>query len=157
MKQAIFKLKRDVREDRTTLGEMTHPNGKHFCFVLEDKVRESGIKIKKETAIPATKGDDLYIMGVRRSPKYGEVVVVYTRKEGSVYHLEYDGVSFKYILCHGGNDHGDTEGCLLVNRSRDTKAMSAWGSMKSAILYEVKSLESQGFEVRLQIENDFKN
>jgi len=157
MKQAIFKLKRDAREERTTLGGMRHPDGYHFCYVLEDVVRERGVKIKKETAIPATKGNDSYIMGVRDSPKYGEVVVVYTRKKEDVYILEYDGVVFKYILCHGGNDHGDTEGCLLVNRFRDTKTMTAWGSMKSDILKEVKLLQSQGFEVRLQIENDFKD
>lgn len=153
--QVFFQLNRDAAKGRTTLGEMLLPSGNHFCFVLEDMVRESGVKIKKETAIPATKGDDSYIMGVRTSPKYGEVVVIYTRKEGSVYILEYDGVIFKYILCHGGNDHGDTEGCLLVNKNRDIKAMSAWGSMKTEILNEVKSLEASGHECRLKISNLF--
>jgi len=157
VKKAIFKLKRDFREGRTTLGEMFDPEGDHFCFVLEDVVREHGIKIKKETAIPATDKDDCYFMGVRTSPKYGEVVVIYTRKEEDVYILEYGGVEFRYILCHGGNDHGDTEGCLLVNKNRDIKAMSAWGSMKTEILEKVKALQEDGFSVHLQIENAFLN
>lgn len=153
MKKAIFHLKRDKYSEDVTLGDMKHPNGDHFCFVLEDTVRGYGIKVFGKTAIPETTGDTLYKLGIRESPKYGEVVVVYTEENDGMYHLKHGGISFQMILCHGGNDEDDTMGCLLVNRFRDTKKMSAWGSMKTDIVDEVKKLQAEGKDVRLKITN----
>jgi hypothetical protein len=153
MKEALFTLNRDAYLARTTLGELLTPGGKHFCFTLEDTVRGYGIKVKKETAIPSTGDGEDYYMTVRNSPKYGEVVVIYTREKEGIYYLENGGVSFQMILAHGGNDHGDTEGCILVNKNRLIKEGSAWGTMKKAILQKVKELEADGFTVRLRINN----
>lgn len=163
-KQAIFHNKRDAygmdsKKRETTLGKMYHPDGGIFGFVLEDVVRPYGVKRKTSTAIPETTGDFTYSMGIRNSPRYGEVVVIYTHIETrdgvKVYVLDHGGIRFEYILCHGGNHAEHTEGCLLVNSNRDAKdgVMSAWGSMKSDILEEVKFLESQGYECKLRVTN----
>lgn len=153
MKKAIFHLKRDHYRGVRTLGDMFHPNGEHFTYVLEDTVRGYGIKDFGNTAIPETEGDLLYKLSIRESPKYGEVVVVYTEEENGMYYLKAGGIQFQMILCHGGNDEEDTMGCLLVNRFRDVDKMSAWGSMKRDMVDEVKKLESEGKKVYLKITN----
>lgn len=160
LKQAIFHLKRDHygmdKEKReTTLSKMIRPDSSFFGYVLEDVVRPYGIKRMTSTAIPATEGDFTYKLSIRTSPKYGEVVVVYTSIENGVYVLEYGGIRFEYVLCHGGNHVDHTDACLLMNKNRETKdgQMSAWGSMKEDILNEVKALEAQNYDVRLRITN----
>ena len=160
MKEAIFHLKRDIygldsQKRETTLGKLFDPSGEFYCYTLEDVVRPYGVKHTKSTAIPATDGDLTYKMSIRESPKYGEVVVIYTREEDGVYHLENGGISFKYILCHGGNHADHTEGCILVNKNRTTDdgSLSAWGSMKDQIKEKVKELQSEGFVCRLRVTN----
>ena len=158
MKEAIFHLKRDTfgqdaKKRETTLGYMLDPCQDHFCFMLEDVVRGFGIKSKKYTAIPATEGDFTYKLRVMKSPKYGNVVTVFTHMEGDVPVLEYGGIRFGWIRSHGGNDADDTEGCLLANKNRDTTNMSAWGSMLKDFAKEVQTLTDQGFDVRLRITN----
>lgn len=130
-----------------------HPDGHEFCYVLEDTVRGYGIKDKRNTAIPATTNDDTYFLRVRESPTYGAVATIFTEEVSGKPILNYGGVSFSYIRCHGGNDEEDTEGCLLVNRNRSVEKMSAWGKMKEELSKEVAKLESEGLDVRLRITN----
>lgn len=135
-----FKLYRDYFSFDTTLGEMFDPEGDHFCYTLEDVVRGYGEKIFGKTAIPYGK----YEMEIRTSPKYGEVVVIFTRKTKDSYFLENNGISFEMILGHGGNDHEDTHGCVLVNRTRDVKKFTAWGSMKKEFVTIVRKYMAFG-------------
>ena len=153
MKKAVFHLKRDFYQELTTLGQMLEPDGKRFGYTLEDVVRPYGIKDKGYTAIPETKGDDTYHLGIRTSPKYGEVVVIYTEKDGDKYILEYGGVRFEYILVHGGNDHEHTEGCVLLARKRYDDTRTIQGSLKTAFKDRVKELIEDGFDVRLRVTN----
>lgn len=160
MRQSIFHLKRDNygmdnKKRETTLGKLFHPDNSPFCYILEDVVRPYGIKRMTSTAIPETQEDFTYKMTIRTSPKYGEVVVIYTSLENNVYVLEHGGIRFEYVLCHGGNHADHTDACLLVNKNRETEdgKMSAWGSMKGEILDEVKALEKAGYDVRLRITN----
>ena len=135
----------------TTLGVLLEPNGAHLCYTLEDVVRSLGVKVKGETAIPYNDGETLYHVGVRESPKYGEVVVIYAEEKNGVYTLAHGGISFKYILMHGGNDHEDTEGCVLVAKNRSVKDMQIWGSQKTQILNYVKGFIDAGHDVYLRV------
>ena len=132
---------------------MFNPNGDKYCYVLEDTVRGYGIKDKGNTAIPATEGDQTYFLRVRVSPKYGKVVVVFTEQCDDFYTLANGGIEFNQILCHGGNDENDTMGCLLVNKSRSTEDMNAWGSMKTDMVDAVEQLIEDDYDVRLKITN----
>lgn len=133
---------------------MKHPSGHHFGFVLEDTVRGHSIKVKDETAIPETQGDDSYFMRVRISPKYGKVVVIFTEQEGpDLFVLNYGGVRFTQILAHGGNNEEHTSGCILVNHNRDIDKMKAWGKMQQEYVEEVEKLQKEGYDVRLQVTN----
>lgn len=153
MKQAIFHLKRNNYQELTTFGEMLKPDGTRFGHTLEDVVRPQGIKDKNFTAIPETLGDFTYMIGIRTSPKYGKVAVIYTEKNGGEYVLEYGGIRFTYVLVHGGNDHGDTSACVLLARTRNTKARTIQGSLKKEFANEVEDLQAEGFDVRLRVTN----
>lgn len=116
----IFQVHRKEYFKDTTIGELLLPEtGEKFSWTLEDEVRAMGVKVPGHTAIPSTGLGHAYCLELRESPKYGEVPVIFTSKNGSEYILEGpDGVVFKYILIHGGNDDDDTEGCILVAKNR---------------------------------------
>lgn len=147
MSEVVFKLVRDHFSKTTTLGEIFEHNGDHFCYTLEDVVRGYGEKVFGETAIPYGK----YELEIRTSPKYGEVVVIFTHKERGSYFLRANGIEFEMILAHGGNRPEDTHGCVLVNRVRDTKKFTAWGSKKADFVKAVKGYISKGNKVFLDV------
>ena len=153
MSDKIYHLKRDTYRGDTTLGVMFDDCGDHYCYVLEDVVRGYGIKDKTRTAIPATAPGFLYELGIRKSPKYGEVVVIFTRQDGGLYYLEHGGISFTQILAHGGNDAEDSAGCILINKTRDTSRMRAQGSLKEDFKDKIKALISEGHAPKLKITN----
>lgn len=153
IKQAIFHLKRDIYRGKTTLGQIFKPNGTLFGYTLEDVVRAYGIKDKHNTAIPATERDFTYYLGVRQSPKYGEVAVIYTSKNGDVYTLSNEGISFEQILVHGGNSAEDTSGCIIVAKTRDTENMTVQGTLKVQFKDKVQEFIDDGYDCRLRITN----
>jgi len=157
MKKAIFHLQRDGYERATTLGTMTEPEGKLFGQTLEDIVRPDGIKCKGWTAIPETKGDDTYFIDIRISPRFGEVAVIYTRKEEveghqTKYILEYGGIRFDYILIHGANTHQDVEGCIGIAKRR-INSETIQGTLKKQFTEKIKQLKADGFDTRLRVTN----
>jgi len=74
-------------------------DGSFQCYVLEDVVRTTGIKIKKITAIPAGE----YKLDLDFSPRYQKIMPHILSVPG-----------FEGIRIHSGNTDEDTEGCLLV-------------------------------------------
>lgn len=71
------------------------------CFVLEDKVREPGVKVFGETAIPA---------GV-----YKVIIDFSNHFQRTLPHI-LDVPMFEGIRIHSGNTDKDTDGCLLVGK-----------------------------------------
>lgn len=112
-------------------------------FVIEDRVRSSGVKIKGETAIPFGR----YPLSYRTSPKFSknflwskeaqrlipnpefesrlfgsdkEFAALRNKyKDWQPHHLIWitDVSNFQFILIHWGNFTTDTEGCLIVGQS----------------------------------------
>ena len=74
-------------------------DGVYQCYVLEDVVREPGVKVKEATAIPA----GTYKVIINMSP---------SKKKLLPRLLDVPG--FEGILIHAGNTDIDTFGCLLV-------------------------------------------
>lgn len=101
-------LKREILSNACTLGSLSI-DGKFECFTLEDKVREvngapvESWKIPGSTAIPRGR----YPVDISYSNRFSKYLPEITNVEG-----------FKGIRIHGGNNAGDTEGCILLGQSR---------------------------------------
>ena len=96
----IIAIKRLYKSENSTIGEMT-VDGKWECYTLEDKERE--VKIKSETAIP--KGT--YKVIINRSNRFKKLLP-----------LLLNVPNFEGVRIHPGNTNHDTEGCILVGRTR---------------------------------------
>ena len=106
-----LKILRKELTARSTIGEL-HVDGRFECFTLEDAVRP--VKIKGVTAIPA---------GVY------EVVVNFSQRFQRPLPLLLSVPNFDGVRIHAGNTDADTEGCLLVGKS---KAVDFIGSSRAA-------------------------
>ncbi len=95
-----LELKRQEFTDNSTIGELT-VEGVHQCFTLEDMVRPE--KIKGKTAIPA----GTY-----------EVAVTFSSRFQKPLPLLFNVPDFEGVRIHPGNTAADTEGCILVGKSR---------------------------------------
>jgi len=96
----IISIKRLYKSENSTIGEMT-VDGKWECYTLEDKERE--IKIKSETAIP--KGT--YKVIINKSNRFKKLLP-----------LLLNVPNFEGVRIHPGNTNHDTEGCILVGRTK---------------------------------------
>jgi len=93
-------LKRLHRTDKSTIGELTI-DGKFECYTLEDIERD--VKIKAETAI--SKGT--YKVIINQSNRFKRLMP-----------LLLNVPNFEGVRIHAGNTNHDTEGCILVGRTR---------------------------------------
>lgn len=103
-----LKIIRIEKTDKSTIGKL-YVDNQFECYTLEDVVREidgvsvSEWKIKGETAIPR----GTYEVYVTKSPRFNKLLPRLKNVEG------FDGV-----LIHTGNTAKNTEGCILVGRTK---------------------------------------
>lgn len=98
-------LQRTTYTNTTTIGDL-YVDGKKFCYVLEDKVRDAGeAKIWGKTAIPA----GTYQVIVNQSTRFKRLLPRLLNVP-----------SFDGVLIHQGNYAKDTDGCLLVGLGKTT-------------------------------------
>lgn len=95
-------MTRDDCNETRTLGTMAFPDG-YVCQTLEDPVREAGVKIAGETAIPSGS----YRVTITMSTKFGKLLPLLANVP-----------NFSGIRIHPGNTTADTAGCILVATSR---------------------------------------
>ena len=95
-----IEIKRLIKTENSTIGELTI-DGKFECYTLEDKERE--VKIKSETAIP--KG--AYKVIINQSNRFKKLLP-----------LLLSVPNFEGARIHPGNTNHDTEGCILVGRTK---------------------------------------
>lgn len=117
-----IKITRTEFTPESTIGEMT-VDGEFQCYTLEDTVREDGIKIYGETAIPA----GTYRVDLTHSPRFKKVLP-----------LLVDVENFTGVRIHPGNTSGDTEGCILVGL---TKSQDFIGQSRDAFAGLMARLE----------------
>jgi hypothetical protein len=99
-------LTRDVLHPKRTMGKMYIDNV-FECFTLEDTVREKGVKIKGETAIPYGRHKVVANYSPRFKKRMPEIIVP----------------MFTGIRIHNGSHEGHTEGCILCGRERTSERL----------------------------------
>src|SRR5947207_1159331 len=113
-------LKRKWLTDQSTSGEL-YVDGAFECYTLEDEVR--GVKIPGETAIP--------------SGRY-EVAVNFSNRFQKLMPLLLNVPNFEGIRIHSGNTEDDTDGCILVGKTRETNFVGNSRSAFSALFAKIK-------------------
>lgn len=107
-------LHRQPSADGATLGELLL-DGRHECWTLEDVVRPAGEpKVYGQTAIPAG--------------RY-RVIVTFSNRFQVLMPLLVAVPGFEGVRIHPGNTAADTDGCVLVGR---TKGGNTVGSSRLA-------------------------
>lgn len=105
--QPQIKVTRQVFTNTTSIGEMTIA-GVHECYTLEDKDRHletnPDAKVATLTAIPR----GVYQLELRMSPHFGRITP----------HL-LNVPNYENVLIHWGNYAKDTDGCILVGKTKD--------------------------------------
>lgn len=105
--------KRTWMTDLSTISTLTVDNVPE-CYILEDPVREPGVKIAGKTAIPPGR----YNVELTFSPKFKRVLPLVWNIElddGRKLVRSADGlVTFEGIRIHPGDTPEHTEGCLLT-------------------------------------------
>ena len=96
----VITVKRLYKTDNSTIGELSI-DGVFECFTLEDKERL--VKIKSETAIP--KGN--YKVIINKSNRFKRLLPLLLNVS-----------NFEGVRIHPGNTNHDTEGCILVGRTK---------------------------------------
>jgi hypothetical protein len=94
----ILNVKRFEFGTNYTIGRL-YVDGVYECYTLEDKVREAGVKVPNETAIPV----GTYKVIIDHSVHFGKDLPHILNVMG------FDGVRI-----HSGNTDKDTEGCILL-------------------------------------------
>ena len=95
-----IEVKRLHRTENSTIGELLI-DGVWECNTLEDKERD--VKIKNETAIPR----GTYKVIINQSNRFKRLLP-----------LLLNVPNFEGVRIHSGNTNHNTEGCILVGRTR---------------------------------------
>ena len=123
-------IKRLHKTKNSTIGEMTI-DGKFECYTLEDIERD--IKIKSETAIP--KGT--YKVIINKSNRFKRLLPLLLNVK-----------NFEGVRIHSGNSNHDTEGCILVGRTRSVDYI---GQSRKAFDSLFKKMQDSKEEISLTI------
>ena len=102
---AKIKIIRDTFSDESTIGKL-YIDGEYFCETLEDKDRfleAGGKKEYSKTAIPR----GIYSVVLNESFRFKKLMP-----------LLLNVPQFEGIRIHSGNKAEDTDGCILVGRTR---------------------------------------
>jgi hypothetical protein len=97
-----LRLVRKEFTEKSTIGDLLIDDS-FFCFTLEDMVREPGVKIPGQTAIP--------------EGRYRVVIDQSNRFRRAMPHI-LDVPMFEGIRIHSGNTDKDTEGCILLGMTK---------------------------------------
>jgi len=149
-------LVRFMHDKETTLG-LLYLEGRFMCYTLEDTYK--AVKVKKETRIPA----GIYPIDFHISAPPTRLTQKYRNRKSLkgifTHHLEVKNVpDFNNVYLHIGNDHGDTDGCILMANgiSADTLHKSIVSSEKAYISFyqKIRKRLEQGEKVRIIIHDE---
>jgi hypothetical protein len=121
-----LKLERTWCGAKCTIGTL-YLDGVAECFTLEDVVRPGGVKVYGETAIPP-----------------GAFNVVVTKSQR--FQRDLDG-----IRIHPGNDAADTDGCILVGRTKGVDFVGESRAAFNVLFAKIQKALAAGEKITLEI------
>lgn len=130
-----LKVIRHLPSAGCTIGELLI-NDVHECFTLEDPVREPGVKIKGNTAIP---------------PGRYKVIVNYSNRFKRDMPLIVSVPMFEGVRIHSGNTAADTEGCVLVGTERGDQNILHSRDAFAALFRKIQSAIAAGEEIHIEV------
>jgi hypothetical protein len=136
-----IRVERQIFDDESTIGEM-FVDGQEQCFVLEDKVREvpdqpvEEWKIPHLTAIPY----GTYKLIINHSQRFNRDLPLLMNVPG-----------FTGVRIHPGNTSQDTEGCLLVGRTKGDEFVGESRAAFGLLYPKIKAAIDAGDEVTVEI------
>jgi len=105
----------------------------YFGYTLEDTARPDNVKVMEETCLPGGLECDVSLY---ESEHYKKTIIFHTEddKRTIIYKL------LKWVAClaHGGNDHGDTAGCVLVAEN-----LVNWNKIQGSLKEELREIIEQ--------------
>lgn len=116
-----------------TIGSL-YVDGAFECFTMEDVVRPE--KIAGETAIPAGKYN---------------VIITHSNRFGRDLPLLENVPNFSGVRIHPGNTAEDTEGCLLVGRTKGTNFVGESKAAFKEVFAKIKQALDDGDTVTLEV------
>lgn len=105
----IIRIERKYKKSNYTIGDV-FIDEQWFCNSLEDKVRDDGIKIPNETAIPS---NGRTING-KEAPPFYNVLWTYSPKFKRMMPLVSPVPCFEGIRIHSGKNADWSAGCILL-------------------------------------------
>jgi hypothetical protein len=130
-------LRRVVLTDEATVGDLS-VDGVFECFTLEDRVRAPGVKVPGKTAIPAGR----YEVKITWSPRFRVDMP-----------LLLDVPGFQGVRIHPGNTAEDTEGCILVGKTRMPYGDALAESRKAyaSLFRKLKAAQDRGEPISIEV------
>ncbi len=153
MKEFKILIERDSYTARTSLGKMYFvyiknyvrsplvTEKEYFGFTLEDTARPSNIKVYGETCLP---GGLKCKVGLFENDHYGKTIIFYTEDDKCT--IKVGELTWTGCLAHGGTDHTDTLGCVLVAKNKISKDIIQ-GSLKDALRKVIEQKIKEGFVI----------
>lgn len=122
-------LEREILNDDFTLGRL-YLDDEPFCYTVEDAVRD--VKIPGRTAIP-----------------YGtyKVDITYSNRFQKILPILLDVPNFSGVRIHSGNTAEDTEGCILVGRTRTSNGVGFSREAMSQIMETLQHFDNIEIEI----------
>lgn len=125
----------DYYED-CTIGKM-YVDGVYECYTLEDKVRDNGVKVAGDTAIP---------IGTYN------VIVTFSNRFQRLLPLLENVPNFVGVRIHTGNTSLQTEGCLLVGRTRASTNSIGESKLAFASLFpKLQAAKARGESISITV------
>lgn len=131
-----FCLKRTYYGTTYTIGKL-FIDGEYFCDTLEDVVRQDGVKIYGETAIPTGKYD---------------IILTYSPKFKRSLPLLLNVPNFTNIRIHNGSYATDSEGCILVGENKQKGMLTNSKKTIDNLMYKLNADKSMGKKFSIVIE-----
>lgn len=131
-----LELKRTNKQPTFTQGEL-YIDGKFECYTLEDTVRDNGVKVDGATAIPA----GLY-----------QLVLTFSNRFQKILPLLLKVPNFEGVRMHSGNTDKDTEGCILVGRTKSSEDYIGESKLALAhLLPQIQAALNAGEKVTIEV------